>query len=84
MVEVDVFFTQSQTSQASPLAEQLGCAFEDGPLGTCIRLEDNKRTNVPGVYAAGDAAAAMHSATLAIGSGVLAGIGAHQSLIAEL
>lgn len=80
----DVFFTQAQTSQASPLAEQLGVAFEDGPLGPCIRLEENKRTNVPGVYAAGDAAASMHSASLAISSGVLAGIGTHQSLIPEL
>lgn len=80
----EVFFTQAQTSQASPLAEQLGVAFEDGPLGPCIRLEENKRTNVPGVYAAGDAAAAMHSASLAIASGVLAGIGTHQSLIPEL
>lgn len=84
IVRIDAFFTQSKTHQASPLAEQLGCNFEENPLGSCIRLEDSKQTTVEGVYAAGDASSSMHSASLAAASGVLAGIGAHQSLIAEL
>jgi thioredoxin reductase len=84
VVPLDAFFTQSKTHQASPLAEMLGCKFDEGPLGSCILLEDNKQTTVEGVYAAGDAASSMHSASLAAASGVLAGIGAHQSLIAQL
>ena len=65
---------------ASPLAEALGCAFEEGPMGPYIRVDEWKQTTVPGVYAAGDAADPKHNATLASASGVLAGIGAHQSL----
>ena len=42
-----------------------------------------RQTTVPGVYAAGDAASPMHSVTLAIAAGVIAGAGAHQSLVAE-
>ena len=73
-------FTAPRTSMASPLAARLGCAFDDGPFGQHIRIDDTKQTTVPGVYAAGDAASAKHNATLASAAGVLAGVGAHQSL----
>ena len=33
VVPVDAIFTAPKTNMASPLAEQLGCAFDDGPLG---------------------------------------------------
>jgi thioredoxin reductase len=69
---------------ASPLAEQLGCAFDDGPLGAYLRVDAWKQTTVPGVYAGGDAASPMHNATLASASGVMAGVGAHQSLALEV
>jgi thioredoxin reductase len=36
---------------------------------------------VPGVYAAGDIAFPMHNASLALASGVRAGVGAHRSLV---
>ncbi|MBJ7455994.1 MAG: NAD(P)/FAD-dependent oxidoreductase, partial [Thermoleophilia bacterium] len=45
------------------------------------RVDEWKQTTVPGVYAAGDAATPMHNATLASAAGVLAGVGAHQSLL---
>lgn len=48
-----------------------------------IRTDAWKATTVPGVYAAGDAARPMQNATLASADGVLAGIGAHQSLIRD-
>ena len=38
-----------------PLAEQLGCAFDDSPAGPVIRTNERKATSVPGVFAAGDA-----------------------------
>lgn len=66
---------------ASALAEQLGCAFNDGLSGRHIWVDDWRQTSVPGVYAAGDAAAPMHSATLASASGATAGVGAHHSLL---
>lgn len=67
---------------ANPLAEQLGCVFEDGPMGPYIQVDTWKLTSVPGVYAAGDAASLMHNATFAMAAGVAAGVGAHQSLMA--
>lgn len=80
VVALDALFTASRTSMASPLAEQLGCAFDDGPFGPVIRTDAKKETTVPGVYAAGDAARAPHNATWASADGVTAGVSAHQSL----
>ncbi len=84
VVSISALFVAPSTRMASPLAEQLGCAFDDGPLGPMIRTDDWKATSTPGVYAAGDAARAMHNATLASADGVLAGVGAHQSLIRDV
>ncbi len=81
VVPIGALFTASETRAASPLAEQFGCAFDAGPLGAFVRVDDWKQTTVAGVYAAGDAASAMHNATLASAAGVLAGVGAHQSLV---
>ena len=80
VVALDALFTASRTRQASPLAEQIGCAFDDGPFGPVIRTGERKETTVPGVFAAGDAARPTHNATWASSDGVTAGIGAHQSL----
>ena len=80
LVALDALFTASRTRQASPLAEQLGCAFDDGPFGPVIRTGERKETTVTGVFAAGDAARPTHNATWASSDGVTAGIGAHQSL----
>ena len=79
-VEVGAVFTAPRTSMASPLAGQLGCLFEDGPTGPYIKVDAWGLTSVAHVYAAGDATTPMHNATLAAGSGVLAGVAAHQSL----
>lgn len=80
VIPMAAIFTSSATSMASPLAEELGCAFDEGPFGPVIRTGENKETSVRGVYAAGDAASPMHNATLASASGVLAGVHCHQSL----
>lgn len=80
VVPLDAVFVAPKTAMASPIAERLGCVFDDGPFGPLIRTSDNKETTVKGVFAAGDAASAMHNATLASASGVLAGVHCHQSL----
>ena len=80
VVGLDALFTASRTRMASPLAEQLGCAFDDGPFGPVIRTDARKETTVTGVYAAGDAARVPHNATWASADGVTAGVYAHQSL----
>ncbi|MGQ9371772.1 NAD(P)/FAD-dependent oxidoreductase [Azospirillum sp. ST 5-10] len=77
----DGLFVLSRTRPAGPLAGQLGCALEQGPLGTVVRTSEGKETSVPGVFACGDAARAGGSVALAVGDGTLAGAMAHQSLI---
>lgn len=83
VVPLHALFTASKTKLASPLAEQLGCAFEEGPTGPFLRVDDFKQTSVPGVYAAGDATMAMHNGTFAAAAGTMAGVGAHMSLVME-
>ena len=80
VVPLEALFVAPRTRMASPLAEQLGCAFDEGPLGPLIRTDEKKQTSVAGVFAAGDAARAWHNATVASADGVLAGVAAHQSL----
>ncbi|WP_064707327.1 NAD(P)/FAD-dependent oxidoreductase [Rhizobium bangladeshense] len=80
-VPLDAIFVAPKTAMASPIAEQLGCAFDDGPFGPVIRTGENKETSVKGIFAAGDAASSMHNATLASASGVLAGVHCHQSMV---
>lgn len=79
---MDGLFAMGRTRMAGPAAEQLGCAFDESPMGTFIRTDPlTKETTVPGVFACGDAARAAGSVALAAGDGVMAGVGAHQSLI---
>lgn len=81
VVPIHALFTAPAVRMASPVAEQLGCAFDEGPMGPYLRVDDWKQTTVPGVFAAGDAAGPMHNATLASAAGVMAGVGAHASLV---
>jgi thioredoxin reductase len=81
VVPLAALYVASATRPASPLAEQLGCAFDEGPMGPYVRTDVNKLTTVPGVYAAGDLTLMRHNATLASAEGVLAGTGAHQALV---
>ena len=62
-------FTQPNTLLASPIAEQLGCALEDGPMGRFIQVDEGKATSVPNVFAYGDAARAAGNVTLAMADG---------------
>ena len=74
-------FTFGRLHMASPIAQQLGCAFEDGPMGPYIRTDEGRQTTVPGVFAGGDAMRAASSVALAVADGAMAGVGAHRSLL---
>ncbi|MBZ9762147.1 NAD(P)/FAD-dependent oxidoreductase [Mesorhizobium sp. CA8] len=78
---VRALFTAPRNVMASPLAEQLGCAFNEGPLGRAIVVNDKQQTSVPGIFAAGDAARLMHNIAFAVSGGAMAGVAAHQSLV---
>lgn len=71
-------FTQPRTLMSSPIAEQLGCALEDGPMGLFIKVDEGKATSVANVFACGDAARAAGNVTLAVADGAMAGMGAHR------
>ncbi|MBX3232177.1 MAG: NAD(P)/FAD-dependent oxidoreductase [Labilithrix sp.] len=74
-------FAASQTRPSSPLAEELGCELEQGPMGPFIKTDAMKETTVPGVFACGDAAIAAGAVPFAIGDGFRAGTAAHRSLM---
>jgi thioredoxin reductase len=80
-VALEGLFLVPRTSFASPFADWLGCALEEGPMGSFIQTGVRKETSVPGVFACGDAARAAGSISLAVGDGALAGAAAHHSLI---
>lgn len=81
VIAIDALFVGTRTLMASDLPEQLGCTFDDGPMGPVIRVDGWGQTSLPGVFAAGDMAALMTNATFASASGVKAGVAAHRSLI---
>lgn len=82
-VPAGAVFTAPKTRMASPLAEQLGCAFADGVTGPYVRVDETQQTNLPEVFAAGDAASQMYNASLASAAGVMAGAAAHRALVLE-
>ena len=80
-IELAGLFTQPRTRMASPLAQHLGCAFEQGPMGAFIQVDALRETSVPGVFACGDAAIAAGNVAIAVGDGARTGSAVHQSLL---
>lgn len=80
---IDALYVAPRSRLNSPIAAQLGCAFDDGPFGAVIRTDATKLTSVPGVYAAGDIARVPHNASWAAADGITAGTSLHQALIFE-
>lgn len=74
-------FTATRCAPSSPLAEAAGCVLEDTPMGVQVRVDAENKTSVTGIFACGDAASAPHSISLAVGSGAMAGIQLHRSLV---
>jgi thioredoxin reductase len=80
-IVTDGIFIVTQTRVSSPIAEQLGCKFEQGPTGTYIYTDEFKATSVKGVFACGDAARMAGTVAFAVGDGAQAGIAAHRALL---
>ncbi|MDX3905885.1 MAG: NAD(P)/FAD-dependent oxidoreductase [Pigmentiphaga sp.] len=74
-------FTATRTAPAGALAEAMGCALEETPMGVQIRTDAESKTGVPGVFACGDVARVPHSVSLAVASGAWAGAQLHRSLV---
>jgi thioredoxin reductase len=82
--EMDGLFTATTTRMASPIAEQLGCAFDTGPIGPVIQRSALLETSIGGVFACGDAARPFGNVATAVGDGAMAGASVHRSLIPGL
>ena len=74
-------FTAPHCSPSTPIAENLGCALMETPMGIQIRTEETKETTVPGAFACGDVAKMPHSVTLAVADGAWAGANLHRTLV---
>lgn len=81
-IELRALFVTARQHMGSPLVEQLGCELEESPVGVLVRVDAQKQTSVPGVYAAGDATV-IGNITLANAEGVRAGVSLHHALIDE-
>ncbi|MBE2264192.1 MAG: NAD(P)/FAD-dependent oxidoreductase [Burkholderiaceae bacterium] len=73
-------FTAALCTPSHSLAEAMGCAIEETPMGLQVRTDAENKTSVPGVFACGDVARVPHSVSIAVGNGALAGIQIHRSL----
>ncbi len=80
LVPVEALYIGPPTRLNSPIAEQLGCALEEGPFGPLVRTQATA-TSVEGVFAAGDITRGAHNVTWAASDGVLAGMSVHRSLV---
>jgi thioredoxin reductase len=79
-IALDGLFTITRISRADPLAEQLGCDFDHGPMGPVVKTDAMKETTVPGVFACGDIARMAGNIALAVGDGTMAGAATPRSL----
>lgn len=68
-------FTQPRRLLSGPIAEQLDCTLEDGPMGLFIQVDEGKATSVPNVFACGDTARAEGNVTLRVADGAMAAFG---------
>jgi len=82
-VEVKSSFVVTEFRIASPFAKKLGCALISTPRGEIVQTDEWKMTSLSGVYAVGDISRTTHSIPFATADGAIAGVGAHQSLIAD-
>ena len=78
---LEALYVAPQSCLSSPIAEQLGAAIDEGPMGPMVRTDADRMTTVPGLYAAGDIARAPHTVSWAVADGVTAGTAAHRALV---
>lgn len=79
-LEVPVLYAKLPFKQQCAIPERLGCKMtEEGH----ILVDENKKTSVHGIYAAGDNTSNGRSLSLAIAAGTVAGMMLHGELVAE-
>lgn len=83
-IPMEALYLHARQEPASRIAADLGCATNEGAMGTHLAVDMFQRTSVPGVFAAGDLARPFPSAPAAAASGNLAGAACHQDLLGLL
>ncbi len=76
----EVLYVSSKAEPASDLGAQLGCAAVDGPHGPYLKVDDDRLTSVPGVFAVGDISRPYFGLPFAIADGAMAGMACHGEL----
>lgn len=77
---LDALYSRVSFRQHTDLAQQLGCVMtESGLIGTT----EFGKTNIPGVYTAGDSSSPMRQVAMAVTNGSLAGVWVNRELIDE-
>jgi thioredoxin reductase len=79
-ITLDGLFTVNRKGLSSQVAEQLGCAIEEGQLRPYVQTDAFMQTSVPRVFACGDITTEGGSIPLVVGNGALAGITSHRNL----
>lgn len=67
-------FTATRIAPSDSLAEAIGCALEETPMGIQVRADAENKTSVIGVSACG-------RVTRAVGNGAMSGTQIHRSLL---
>jgi thioredoxin reductase len=77
-ITLNALFTRVPFIHHTDIANQLGCDFTDTNF---IKVDDVGKTNVPGLYAAGDCTTMFRSVSITVAGGTKAGIGINKELI---
>jgi thioredoxin reductase len=83
-INIAGLFVAPATSMTSPIADDMGCEFEETPVGAIVKTGADKQTSVPGLYAIGDMARPMHSVANAVQDGMMAAVSIHRARVPAL
>ncbi|HEX8562053.1 MAG TPA: NAD(P)/FAD-dependent oxidoreductase [Flavobacterium sp.] len=78
--DVEAIYVRAGVTQQMDIPLHMGCEFDDHGF---IIVDDNKKTNIPGMFAAGDNTTATRTLSYAIAAGTVAGIHINKELIEE-
>ncbi|WP_316357888.1 NAD(P)/FAD-dependent oxidoreductase [Devosia sp.] len=78
---LDALFAHPRIRPSADLHTQLGLETVETPFGIAVQVDDKQKTSRNGIYAAGDLVSPMHSLTIAIYTGAMAGVNAQQSML---
>ncbi|HEX8270322.1 MAG TPA: NAD(P)/FAD-dependent oxidoreductase [Flavobacterium sp.] len=79
-IEVDAIYARTGVTQQMDIPLHMGCEFDSHGF---IIVDDNKKTNIPGMFAAGDNTTSTRTLSMAIAAGTVAGIHINKELVDE-